>query len=117
MFPLGLVLPQLPPCLVTVAMEVRKPVRPVEKKPSCQPIAQSQPWPRMRRAVFQLRAAALSGRWEEISTPTREAVERDRRKDWCWLLPECLADLITTEEDEEDLPQTSTGKQSKRSAA
>ena len=32
-------------------------------------------------AVFQLRAAVVSGRWEEIVEQTREAMARDRRTD------------------------------------
>ena len=33
-------------------------------------------------AVIQLRAAVLSGRWEEILEQTREAMARDRRTEW-----------------------------------
>jgi hypothetical protein len=68
-------------------------------------------------AVFQLRAAVVSGRWEEIVTHTQEAMARDRRTDWYWTPPECLAELNTLDEQDDDVTQTSTGKQSKRSAA
>lgn len=68
-------------------------------------------------AVFQLRAAVVSGRWEEIVERTREAMARDRRTDWRWTPPECLAELKALDEEDDDLTQTSTGKQSKRSAA
>ncbi|MGA7501597.1 MAG: hypothetical protein WBX00_33110, partial [Isosphaeraceae bacterium] len=61
-------------------------------------------------------AAVVSGRWEEIVEHTREAMARDRRTDWRWTPPECLAELKELEEDD-DVTQTSTRKQSKRSAA
>jgi hypothetical protein len=68
-------------------------------------------------AVFQLRAAVLSGRWEEILEHTRQAVARDRRKNWHWTPPECLAELNAPEDDEVETTQPSTRKQAKRSAA
>ena len=68
-------------------------------------------------AVFQLRAAVVSGRWEEIVEHTREAMARDRRTDWRWTPPECLAELKELDEEDDDVTQTSTRKQSKRSAA
>jgi hypothetical protein len=67
--------------------------------------------------VFQLRAAVVSGRWEEIVEHTREAMARDRRTGWRWTPPECLAELKVLDEQDEDVTQTSTRKQSKRSAA
>jgi hypothetical protein len=68
-------------------------------------------------AVFQLRAAVLSGRWEEILSHTRDAVARDRRIDWRWTPPECLEGLKALEDEEEQSTQTSTKKQSKSTAA
>jgi hypothetical protein len=68
-------------------------------------------------AVFQLRAAVVSGRWEEIVEHTREAMARDRRTGWRWTPPECLAELKALDEQDDDVTQTSTRKQSKRSAA
>jgi hypothetical protein len=68
-------------------------------------------------AVFQLRAAVVSGRWEEIVEHTREAMARDRRTGWHWTPPECLAELKVLDEQDDDVTQTSTRKQSKRSAA
>jgi hypothetical protein len=68
-------------------------------------------------AVFQLRAAVVSGRWEEIVERTREAMARNRRTDWHWTPPECLAELKSLAEEDDDMTQTSTRKQSKRSAA
>jgi hypothetical protein len=68
-------------------------------------------------AVFQLRAAVLSGRWEEILNHTREAMARDRRTDWRWTPPECLAELKALDDEDEGSTQTSTKKHSKRTAA
>jgi hypothetical protein len=68
-------------------------------------------------AVFQLRAAVVSGRWEEILEHTRGAMARDRRTDWRWTPPECLAELKALGDEDEELTQPSTKKQSKRTAA
>ena len=68
-------------------------------------------------AVFQLRAAVVSGRWEEIVDHTREAMARDRRTDWRWPPLECLADLKAMEDEDEESTQPSTKKHSKRTAA
>jgi hypothetical protein len=68
-------------------------------------------------AVFQLRAAVVSGRWEEIVEHTREAMARDRRTDWDWTPPECLAELKALDEEDSDTIQTSTKQRFKRSVA
>lgn len=68
-------------------------------------------------AVFQLRAAVVSGRWDEILEHTREAMARDRRTDWRWTPPECLAELKALDNPDEESTQTSTKKQAKRTAA
>jgi hypothetical protein len=68
-------------------------------------------------AVFQLRAAVVSGRWEEIVEHTREAMARDRRTDWEWTPPECLAELKALDEEDSDATQASTRKRAKRGAA
>jgi hypothetical protein len=68
-------------------------------------------------AVFQLRAAVMSGRWEEIVIHTREAVARDRRTQWHWTPPGCLAELKALEDDDEISTQPSTNKRSKCRAA
>jgi len=44
-------------------------------------------------AIFQLRAALLSGRWDEALAHTRDHVRRDRRTNWHWTPPEALAEL------------------------
>jgi hypothetical protein len=68
-------------------------------------------------AVFQLRAALLSGRWDEILEHTRAAMARDRRTDWRWEPPACLAELKALDQEDEESTQPSTKKQSKRTAA
>ena len=68
-------------------------------------------------AVFQLRAAVVSGRWEETVEHTREAIARDRRTDWHWTPPECLAVLKALEKEEDDATQASTRKRVKAIAA
>jgi hypothetical protein len=68
-------------------------------------------------AVIQLRAAVLSGRWEERLERTREAMTRDRRTDWDWDPPECLAELKALDEGDEGSTQPSRKKSSQRTAA
>jgi hypothetical protein len=68
-------------------------------------------------AVFQLRAAVVSGRWEEILEHTRAAMAKDRRTQWRWVPPECLAELKALEDEDDELTQPSTKKQPKRTAA
>ena len=52
-------------------------------------------------AVFQLRAAVLSGRWEEILNHTREAMARDRKTEWRWEPQACLAELKALDDGDE----------------
>ena len=68
-------------------------------------------------AVFQLRAAVVSGRWDEIFAHTQEAMARDRRTSWRWPPPDCLAELKALEAEDDAMTQTSTPKRTKRSAA
>jgi hypothetical protein len=68
-------------------------------------------------AVFQLRAAVVSGRWEEIVEHTRGAMAKDRRTEWRWTPPECLAELKALEDEDEELTQPAAKKRSKRAAA
>jgi hypothetical protein len=68
-------------------------------------------------AVIQLRAAVLSGRWEERLERTREAMARDRRTDWDWDPPECLAELKALDEGDDGPAQPSRKKRSQRTAA
>jgi hypothetical protein len=68
-------------------------------------------------AAFQLRAAVLSGRWEEILAHTRDAMAKDRRTEWRWMPPECLAELKALEDEDDELTQPATKKRTKRAAA
>lgn len=68
-------------------------------------------------AVFQLRAAVLSDRWEEIVERTQEALSHDRRRGWAWTPPDCLAELKALEAESDELPQTSEAKRPKRAVA
>ena len=68
-------------------------------------------------AVFQLRAAVVSGRWEEILEHTRAAMTKDRRTEWHWIPPECLAELKALEDEDDEMTQTAAKKRSKRPAA
>jgi hypothetical protein len=68
-------------------------------------------------AVIQLRAAVLSGRWEERLEQTREAMAKDRRTDWDWEPPGCLAELKALDEGDEGSAQPSRKKQSQHTAA
>ena len=68
-------------------------------------------------AVFQLRAAVVSGRWEAILQHTREAMAKDRRTDWRYEPPACLADLKVLDDKDDGSTQPSTKKYSKRTAA
>ena len=68
-------------------------------------------------AVFQLRAAVVSRRREEIVEQTRGSDGEGPPNGLCWTPPECLAELKELDEEDDDATQTSTRKQSKRSAA
>ncbi len=68
-------------------------------------------------AVFQLRAAVVSGRWEEILEHTRGAMARDRRTEWRWIPLECLAELKALDDQDDESTQPSTKKHSRSTAA
>jgi hypothetical protein len=68
-------------------------------------------------AVIQLRAAVLSGRWDERLERAREAMAKDRRTDWDWEPPKCLAELKALDEEDDVPTQPSRNKHSKRTAA
>jgi hypothetical protein len=44
-------------------------------------------------AMLVLRAAALTGRWEETMERAHAAMARDRRRDWKWEAPDIVAEL------------------------
>jgi hypothetical protein len=43
--------------------------------------------------ILVLRAAAVTGRWEETMERVQEAMGRDRRRDWQWEAPDTVAEL------------------------
>ena len=44
-------------------------------------------------AMLVLRAAALTGRWQETMEKVQEAMARDRRRDWQWEAPDIVVEL------------------------
>jgi hypothetical protein len=44
-------------------------------------------------AMLVLRAAALTGRWQETMEQVRAAMARDRHRDWQWAAPDIMAEL------------------------
>jgi hypothetical protein len=44
-------------------------------------------------AMLVLRAAALTGRWQEMMERTHAAMARDRRRDWQWAAPDLVGEL------------------------
>jgi len=42
---------------------------------------------------------------------------KDRRTQWRWIPPECLAELKALDDEDDESPQTSTQKQTKSTAA
>jgi hypothetical protein len=44
-------------------------------------------------AMLVLRAAALTGRWQETMERVQEAMAEDRRRDWQWEAPDIVAEL------------------------
>lgn len=68
-------------------------------------------------AVFQLRAAILSGRWDQIVAHTRDAIACDRRLSWHWTPPEALQELKVLEAQARIEAKTQAAQQSTRRAA
>ena len=44
-------------------------------------------------AMLVLRAAALTGRWQETMEKVQEAMASDRRRNWQWEAPDIVAEL------------------------
>jgi hypothetical protein len=64
-----------------------------------------------------LRAAALSGRWEEQLTKVRESLSRDRRIDVKWTSPDMRAELKAGTKVQPPTPQVHENQQLERRAA
>ena len=68
-------------------------------------------------AMVVLRAAALSGRWEELMDRTRESCSRDRRIDGKWTSPDMRAELEAGVAVQPPTPQVQANQQLDRRAA
>ena len=64
-----------------------------------------------------LRAAALSGRWEELLDKTRQSFSRDRRIDVKWTSPDMRAELKAGVKVQPPTPQVDQNKRLERQAA
>jgi hypothetical protein len=64
-----------------------------------------------------LRAAALSGRWEELLAKTRQSVSRDRRIDLTWTSPDMRAELKDGAKVQPPTPQIQKNQQLGRRVA
>jgi hypothetical protein len=64
-----------------------------------------------------LRAAALSGRWEELLEKTRQSFSRDRRIDFKWTSPDMRAELKAGVEVQPPTPQVHENEQLESQAA
>ncbi len=67
--------------------------------------------------MLAMRAAALTGRWEETLRHVRETMARDRSLDWHWTSPDMPAELKSKSEIKPPKPQTVGEKGTKRMAA
>lgn len=65
-------------------------------------------------AMVQLRAAVLSGRWEELCAKVWESVSRDRRIDWHWTSPDMRAALKAKTPIKPPVPQVQTKQSPER---
>ena len=68
-------------------------------------------------AMVVLRAAALSGRWQELMGRTRQSFSRDRRMDAKWTSPDMRAELKSGATVKPPTPQVKGEKQLERCAA
>jgi hypothetical protein len=68
-------------------------------------------------AMLVLRAAALTGRWEEMMERTHAAMARDRRRDWHWEAPDIVAELNSGVEIKPPGSQPGTSEQDETIAA
>ena len=68
-------------------------------------------------AMLVLRAAALTGRWEEMMERAHAAMARDRRRDWNWEAPDIVAELNSGVEIKPPVLQSGTSEQDETIAA
>ena len=67
--------------------------------------------------MLALRAAALTGRWQETLHHVRESMARDRRLDWEWTSPDMPAELKAGVTIKPPVPQPQAGQCSTGKAA
>jgi hypothetical protein len=68
-------------------------------------------------AMLVLRAAALTGRWQETMERTHAAMAEDRRRDWQWEAPDIVAELNSGEPIRPPAPQPEPSEQNGTIAA
>jgi hypothetical protein len=68
-------------------------------------------------AMLVLRAAALTGRWEETMERAQAAMARDRRRDWKWEAPDLVAEMNSGVPIKPPTPQPEPSGQERASAA
>jgi hypothetical protein len=73
--------------------------------------------PENAEAMLVLRAAVLTGRWEETMERTRESMARNRRRDWQWKAPEIEAELKSGITIKPPSPQAGTSEEAGAIAA
>jgi len=67
--------------------------------------------------MLVMRAAALTGRWEEMMERTHAAMAEDRRRDWQWEAPDIVAELNSGEPIKPPASQTQSSGQERTIAA
>jgi hypothetical protein len=73
--------------------------------------------PENAEAMLVLRAAALTGRWEETMNRARASMATDRRRDWRWKAPDIEAELNSGMKIKPPSPQAGTSEQAEAIAA
>jgi hypothetical protein len=68
-------------------------------------------------AMLALRAAAVTGRWEETMERTHAAMARDRRRDWRWKAPDIEAELNSAQLIKPPTPHPQCSEQNETIAA
>ena len=68
-------------------------------------------------AMLVLRAAALTGRWEETMERAQAAMAKDRRRDWQWEAPDIVAELNSGVPIKPPAPQPESSGQTETIAA
>jgi hypothetical protein len=67
--------------------------------------------------MLVLRAAALTGRWQEMMEASHTAMGQDRRRDWKWKAPDMVAELNSGAAIKPPEPQPESSEQTEAIAA